>query len=108
MLSSMKLNVFSNGDIVLQIAQCSFDVHLEEILGTLTTLGTTVVFLHPLGTFDIKYMITTIKEKQVSFIGCVPTHLGNIWNYFKEHPELNMKESFVTMKTVVVGGNCDC
>lgn len=104
MLSAMQLNVFSNRDIVSQIAQCSFDVHLEEILGSCASLGTTLVLFHPLGTLDIEYLVRTIQREKVTMIGCVPTLLLNVWDYFNDHSHLEAKSFFREMKTVVVGG----
>ncbi|CAF1585737.1 unnamed protein product, partial [Adineta steineri] len=45
------INSFNKDDIVVQMTRCSFDIHVQEILGTLLVGGTLVV-LHPGGTID--------------------------------------------------------
>ena len=49
-------------DTIIQIARCSFDVHVQEILGTLAT-GATLVMLHQGGIIDPKYLADIIKKR---------------------------------------------
>ncbi|CAF4473575.1 unnamed protein product, partial [Adineta steineri] len=37
------------------MTRCSFDIHVQEILGTLMN-GATLVMLHPRGTLDFEYL----------------------------------------------------
>ncbi|CAF4166612.1 unnamed protein product, partial [Adineta steineri] len=47
------INSFNKDDTVVQMTRCSFDIHVQEILGTLL-VGGTLVMIHPGGTIDFK------------------------------------------------------
>ncbi|CAF1508774.1 unnamed protein product, partial [Adineta steineri] len=44
-------DVLNENDTIMQIARCSFDFHIQEVMGTLAT-GATLVMLHPGGIID--------------------------------------------------------
>ncbi|CAF3842764.1 unnamed protein product, partial [Adineta steineri] len=46
---------FIEYDTVAQMTRCSFDIHVQEILGTLL-VGGTLIMLHPGGTIDFDYL----------------------------------------------------
>ncbi|CAF1459749.1 unnamed protein product [Adineta steineri] len=47
------INSFNRDDTVVQMTRCSFDIHVQEILGTLL-VGSTLIMLHSGGTIDFK------------------------------------------------------
>ena len=46
------INTVNKDDTVVQMARCSFDIHVQEILGTLM-IGATLVMLHPKELFNL-------------------------------------------------------
>ncbi|CAF0999560.1 unnamed protein product [Didymodactylos carnosus] len=80
---SSNLQIFTSQDNVIQIAQCSFDVHFEEIVGALV-VGSTLVMLHPSGHLDMSYLSSVIQMKQVAFIDTVPTMMMSLCDYMQE------------------------
>ena len=49
MHSLVRIDTFNKHDTVVQMTRCSFDIHVQEILGTLMG-GASLVMLHPRGT----------------------------------------------------------
>ncbi|UJR12976.1 hypothetical protein I4U23_000001 [Adineta vaga] len=49
------INSFNEGDTAIQMARCSFDIHVQEILGILSK-GATLIMVHPRGTIDFDYL----------------------------------------------------
>lgn len=87
-------------DTVMQMASCTFDVHLQEVLGTLI-VGGSLIMLRPNGNMDFRYAMNVMKEKQISYIQSVPAYLNRWLQLFeKEHPkELNK------LRNLDIGGN---
>ncbi|CAF1484223.1 unnamed protein product [Didymodactylos carnosus] len=59
------LNLFSSTDNIIQLAQCSFDVHMEELLSPMT-IGAALIMLHPNGHLDLDYLSRVMQDKQVT------------------------------------------
>lgn len=97
--SYLKLNIFSEKDIIMQLARCTFDAHLEEILGALC-LGASLVMLSPHGTLDLSYLIEMMRRKQVSYITPVPTLLNQLCDYLSSEKIASIVPAF----NVVCGG----
>ncbi len=55
------MDIFNENHTILQMGRCSFDIHVQEILGTLM-VGGTVVMLHPRGNIDFDYLSVTLTE----------------------------------------------
>ncbi|CAF1052208.1 unnamed protein product [Adineta steineri] len=53
--SLIYINSFNKDDTIVQMTRCSFDIHVQEILGTLL-VGGTLIMLHPGGTIDFDYL----------------------------------------------------
>ncbi|CAF4002682.1 unnamed protein product [Adineta steineri] len=53
--SLVYINSFNKDDTVVQMTRCSFDIHVQEILGTLL-VGGTLIMLHPGGTINFDYL----------------------------------------------------
>ena len=83
MHSLIYIDTFNKNDTVVQMARCSFDIHVQEILGTLMT-GATVVMLHPRGTIDFDYLSEVLDKKQITYMHTVPSLLYTFFNFIKE------------------------
>lgn len=84
MRSLNHIKVFIQEDTVLQMARCSYDVHVQEILGTLI-FGASLIMLHPEGNMDLEYLLKIINEKQITYMQTVPAYLNMMVNFFVEH-----------------------
>ena len=82
MHSLVKTNIFNSMDTVVQMARCSFDIHVQEILGTLM-IGATLVMLHPGGTIDFYYLADVLARKNISYIHTVPSLLHNFFVFIE-------------------------
>lgn len=81
--SLVSINAVNENDTVVQVARCSFDVHVLDIMGTLT-VGGTVVMLHPEGVLDFYYFSSVLRRKQVTYIQAVPTFLHAFFAFLSE------------------------
>ncbi|CAF0911476.1 unnamed protein product [Adineta steineri] len=81
--SLVHVDIFNKNDIIVQMARCSFDLHVQEILGTLI-IGTTVIMLHPQGNYDFEYLSILMEKKQITFLYTVPTLLQLFFKFIKE------------------------
>ncbi len=81
----------NKSDIIVQIARCSFDIHVQEIIGTII-MGATLVMLHPRGNIDFEYLSTIMQTKQITFLYTVPTLLQIFFNF------ISRTEKFYAMK----------
>jgi non-ribosomal peptide synthetase component F len=83
-MNSLVFNdVVNKNDTVAQIARCSFDVHVLDIMGTLT-IGATLIMLRPRGNIDFDYLTTVFREKQTSYVHTVPRLLYSFFTYLKD------------------------
>jgi non-ribosomal peptide synthetase component F len=105
-MNSLTYNdAFSVKDTIVQMARCSFDihvddVHLQEILGTLIT-GATIVMLHPRGNIDFEYLSTVLRTKQISYIDSVPSLFHNFFTFVEQ---FNSRENVKYLRSVSSGG----
>lgn len=84
MHSLVHVGVFLPSDTVLQMARCSYDVHVQEILGTLL-FGATLVMLRPEGNMDLDYVLKLIEDKQITYMQSVPAYLTMMIDFFVKH-----------------------
>jgi len=84
MRSLTDVNTFNKNDTVVQMSRCTFDIHVQEILGTLTN-GATLVMLHPKGTMDFEYLSEVLSRKQITYMHSVPSLLYYFFTYIQEH-----------------------
>lgn len=90
-----------NGEhTVIQIARCSFDVHIEEILVSMMT-GATILMLHPRGTVDFNYLSTVLQRKQVACMGGAPSFFINFFSFIKESRK---EETMDCLRSLIIGG----
>ncbi len=77
------MNKFNENHTILQMARCSFDIHVEEILGTLM-IGATLVMLRPRGNIDFDYLAAVLIKQQVTFMYAVPSLLQSFFIHLKD------------------------
>jgi len=83
MHSLVYIDTFNENDSIIQMARCSFDIHVQEILGTLMT-GATLIMLHPRGTIDFDYLSEVLDKKQITYMHTVPSLLYSFFIFLKE------------------------
>jgi non-ribosomal peptide synthetase component F len=88
MHSLIYTDVFDENDTIIQMARCSFDIHVEDIIGTLLA-GATLVMLHPKGNIDFEYLVSILKHKQISYMHTVPSLLLSFFTFLQETNNLN-------------------
>ncbi|CAF4098502.1 unnamed protein product [Adineta steineri] len=97
--SLIYINLFSNKDNMIQMASCSYDVHVQEVIGGLT-VGASIIMLHPEGNMDIEYVINVLNKKAISYLQSVPAYVNNMLEYV----EKNNSSSLSTLRTLDIGG----
>jgi non-ribosomal peptide synthetase component F len=70
------------------MARCTFDNHVQEIIGTLI-IGATLIMLRPRGTVEFDYLATTMKDKQISYMHSVPSLLHSFFTFLKQTNNLD-------------------
>ena len=66
------VDTFTEKDLIGQLSRCSFDVYVQDIMGTFM-IGAALVMLRPGGNLDSDYFFTTIKDKQNTFMHTIPS-----------------------------------
>jgi non-ribosomal peptide synthetase component F len=82
------VNIFNENHTVLQMGRCSFDIHVQEILGTLM-IGATVVMLRPRGNIDFDYLTKVLIKQQITFIYTVPSLFQSLFTRLTEINNMN-------------------
>ncbi|CAF1663903.1 unnamed protein product, partial [Adineta ricciae] len=82
--SQVELNTLSKSDTLLQMARCSFDVHVGDVIGTLI-VGATLVMLHPDGHIDFEYLSQVLIDHQITYMEAVPTLLTSFFHYLEDN-----------------------
>ncbi|CAF4666490.1 unnamed protein product [Rotaria socialis] len=80
--SIVEIGAFNNNDNVAQMAGCSFDMHIQDIISTLIS-GGSLIMLHPQGNTDLAYFVDQLMEKEVTFMDSVPSYLGTLSQYLE-------------------------
>ncbi|CAF4072861.1 unnamed protein product, partial [Adineta steineri] len=93
-------DVVNEKDTILQIARCSFDVHVQDILGTFM-IGSSLIMLHPKGIMDFDYLANVMNEKNITSITTVPTIIHNFFTFLQQLNHLNVLEC---LRSVCSGG----
>jgi non-ribosomal peptide synthetase component F len=84
----------------MQMAECSFDLHIGDILGTLM-IGATLIMLRPKGLINLEYLTQILEEKQITCMTSVPSLFQSLF-YFME--DCNRQNALKYMKFVGSGG----
>ncbi|CAF3842780.1 unnamed protein product [Adineta steineri] len=83
------INSFNKDDTVVQMTRCSFDIHVQEILGTLL-VGGTLIMLHPGGTIDFDYLSEVLHNKQITYLHAVPSLLHSFLIFIAKTNSINV------------------
>src|SRR5271163_2964043 len=102
MHSLTDVDTFNKNDTVAQMSRCSFDIHVQEILGTLIH-GATLVMLHPRGTMDFEYLSQVLDGKQITYMHSVPSLLYQFFTYIQEH---NNQQVIKRLRSLCSSGRC--
>ena len=78
--SLVDMDVLNKYDISIQIAACSFDLHLLEISHSLM-FGATIVMLRPDSLMDINAVVNTIHKHAVTFALFTPSYTIAVQTY---------------------------
>ena len=84
MHSLISIDTFSENDTMIQMSRCSFDIHVQEILGSLL-FGATLVMLRPHGIVDFDYVSVVLERKQITYIHTVPRLLLDFFTYVQNN-----------------------
>ncbi|CAF1574167.1 unnamed protein product, partial [Adineta steineri] len=76
-------HVVNAKDTILQIARCSYDAHVQDIMGTFM-MGSSLIMLHPRGIMDFDCLASVFKEKNITCITTVPTIIQNFFTYLQQ------------------------
>ncbi len=102
MHSLTDVDTFNKNDTVVQMARCSFDIHVQEILGTLMS-GATLVMFRPRGTIDFEYLSEVLDRKQITYMHSVPSLLYHFFTYIQEH---NNQQMIKRLRSLCSSGRC--
>ena len=101
-MSYVNQHFIQDEDIVLQLASCSFDVHLDEILSALVR-GAQLVLLRSGGHLDFDYITRTVHDNRVTFVAPVPSWLSSLAMYLKQNG--NACERVKSVRWWFIGGS---
>ena len=73
-------SIMMSNDVVVQTTPVTFDIHMQEILGTLW-LGGTLCLLRPNGNLDMSYYTLTVERHQATLLIMVPTLISMLIQY---------------------------
>ncbi|CAF0980449.1 unnamed protein product [Adineta steineri] len=93
MNSLVRLDVFNKDDTVVQIGRCSFDIHVQEILGTLMH-GASLVMVRPGGTLDFDYLSNIVQMKQITYMFMVPSLLQSFFTFIAQSSKITTSKYF--------------
>jgi non-ribosomal peptide synthetase component F len=91
MHSLADIDIFNRNNVVIQMSRCSFDIHVQEIVGTLIN-GATSVMLHPRGSMDFEYLCTVLGGKQITYMDSVPSLFQSFFQFVKDYNKQNAVE----------------
>ncbi|CAF4177261.1 unnamed protein product, partial [Adineta steineri] len=97
--SLMCIDSFTNNDTVIQMARCSFDNHVQEIIGSLI-IGATIIMLHPRGTVELNYLAEVMRNKQITYMHSVPSLLRNFFTFLKQNHYLHVVKYIRSLCTI--------
>ncbi|CAF4019630.1 unnamed protein product [Adineta steineri] len=98
--SQWDLHVYTSQDQVLQVAACSWILHISEIMLPLV-VGGTLVLLRPNDHLDMDYFSQTLIQQQVTTITIGPGITQVLTNYFEKTQRL---ATLQFVRNVIIGG----
>ncbi|CAF1117030.1 unnamed protein product [Adineta steineri] len=93
-------DVLNEKDTILQMARCSFDVHVHDILGSFMT-GSSLIMLHPRGIMDFDYLANVMTEKNITCFASVPTIISNFFTFLQQQNHHNVAQY---LRSICSGG----
>ena len=93
-------DAFNQRDTIVQMARCTFDIHVEDIMGTLM-FGATLIMLRPGGNIDLEYLSTVLQEKQVTYINSVPSLFHTFFTFVQQY---DGRDAVKSLRSVCSGG----
>jgi non-ribosomal peptide synthetase component F len=95
--------LLSENDTDLQITRCSFDVHIQETMGSFV-VGASLIMLHPNGNTDFDYIAQILEEKQITYIDAVPVLLHGLFTFLNHN---NRSKAGKFLRFVITGGKLE-
>ncbi len=95
-----RIGACGNNETILQMAQCSFDVHVGDIFGTMM-IGATLIMLRPKGLLDLDYLTTVLEKKQITCMTSVPSLFQSLFHFLEDS---NKQNTLQYMKCIGSGG----
>jgi non-ribosomal peptide synthetase component F len=97
------LGLYTTQDQLLQVAACSWLLHVPEIMVPLA-VGGTLVLLRPGGHLDMAYFSQTLIQQQVTTVKIGPAIIRALTNYLEITQRL---ETFKFIRNVITTGNSE-
>ena len=94
------IDTITEQDVIGQISRCSFDVHVQDIMGILM-IGASLVMLRLRGNIDFDYFYKTIRDKQITFMHTTPSLLYSFFTFLQHSNHLKALEC---LRSVSSGG----
>ncbi len=82
------------------MARCSYDIHVQEILGILMN-GASLVMLHPRGTIDFEYLSNILDNKQITHMHTVPSLLRSFFTFIEQ---CNNRDAVIYLRSLCSSG----
>jgi acyl-coenzyme A synthetase/AMP-(fatty) acid ligase len=82
------------------MSQCTFDIHVQEVLATLMS-GATLVMIRPRGNIDFDYLAIILREKQITYMHTVPTLLHKFLTFILKY---NKREDIRYLRSLCSSG----
>lgn len=89
-VSYMRTHQFDETDVILQLASCSFDVHIDEIVSSLCR-GAHLVLVRSGSHLDFDYLTKVIFDRRVTFIAPVPSWIDALCQYLSKNTYANQR-----------------
>ncbi|CAF4280774.1 unnamed protein product, partial [Adineta steineri] len=87
MYSFVSVTRLKSSDVVAQIARCSFDGHLRQIVGVLI-IGATLIMLRSGGMTDFDYLADVFYDKQITHFSTVPSVLESVFSFLIQYKKI--------------------
>jgi non-ribosomal peptide synthetase component F len=81
------------------MARCSFDNHIQEIIGSVM-IGATLIMLRPRGTVELNYLAGIMRNKQVSYMHSVPSLIRDFFTFLIQTNSLYSVKSLRSLCTI--------
>jgi amino acid adenylation domain-containing protein len=88
-------SIMMKNDVVLQTTPVTFDIHIQETLGTLW-LGGTLCLLRPKGNVDMNYYTMVIQRHQITLLIMVPALISVLIEHV--HDSVHLRHSLVSVR----------